>query len=182
VQIVKVIKWLDKNFEEVLLMVFLVGIVLVMGVQVFMRYLLNESLSWSEELSRYLFVWSAFLSVSYTIRNDSIIRIDQLVRMLPPQSFLRKSLIIIVKVFLLVFFAYIFYYAIDVVSNAIARGQKSAAMGLPMYLVQASILVGSGLSVIRMIQSLLKGSRPMIDPEDEIREIDELIEEANGQM
>ena len=46
------------------MVVFLIAMTLIMGIQVFSRYILGVSLSWSEEITRYLFIWSAFLSVS----------------------------------------------------------------------------------------------------------------------
>lgn len=56
----KIIRWLDDNLEEALLIALLVMMTLLMGLQVFSRYILNASLSWSEELTRYLFIWSGF--------------------------------------------------------------------------------------------------------------------------
>lgn len=45
----KFIKWLDDNLEETLLVLCLLAMTLIMGVQVFSRYALGKSLSWSEE-------------------------------------------------------------------------------------------------------------------------------------
>ncbi len=39
------------------------GMVAIVTVQVFMRYALNASLDWAEEVSRLLFVWSVFLAI-----------------------------------------------------------------------------------------------------------------------
>ena len=57
----KILHWLDENLEEFILVVFLIAMTLIMGIQVFCRYVLGMSLSWSEELTRYLFIWSGLL-------------------------------------------------------------------------------------------------------------------------
>ena len=41
----KMLKWLDENLEEFLMGIFLVGMVLIMGIQVLARYVLGASLS-----------------------------------------------------------------------------------------------------------------------------------------
>lgn len=50
--------------------------VVIMALQVFMRYVLNASLSWPEELSRYLFIWFSFIGFSYVTKNDLHLKID----------------------------------------------------------------------------------------------------------
>ena len=57
----KILHWLDENLEEFLLVFFLIAMTLIMGIQIFCRYVLGQSLSWSEEITRYLFIWSGFL-------------------------------------------------------------------------------------------------------------------------
>lgn len=75
------IKWLDENLEEALLAMLLCGMALVMGIQVFSRYALGSSLSWSEELTRYMFIWSAFLSISYCTKRCISIKIEQFIHL-----------------------------------------------------------------------------------------------------
>ena len=45
----RVFHWLDENLEEFLLVIGLIAMTLIMGVQVFCRYVLGMSLSWSED-------------------------------------------------------------------------------------------------------------------------------------
>ena len=52
----KLLHGLDEYLEEVLLVILLAGMAVIMGIQVFWRYVLSMSLSWSEELTRYLFI------------------------------------------------------------------------------------------------------------------------------
>ena len=81
----KIIKWLDDNFEEFILVILLLAMTLIMGIQVFTRYLLGNSLAWSEEITRYLFIWSGFISVSYCTKKCISIKIEQYL------SFLREE-------------------------------------------------------------------------------------------
>lgn len=79
----KILHWLDENLEEFILVIFLIAMTLIMGIQVFCRYVLGMSLSWSEELTRYLFIWCGFLSVSYCSKKCLSIKIEQFVAIFP---------------------------------------------------------------------------------------------------
>ena len=79
----KKLRWTWDNFEEVLLCIIITVITLVSGLQVVCRYLFNNSLTWSEEVSRYLFVWTGFLTLSLSIKCRSIISIDAFVLWMP---------------------------------------------------------------------------------------------------
>lgn len=48
----------------------------VVAAQVFCRYVLNQSLFWSEELARYILVWLTFLGASVAYRRNVHPRID----------------------------------------------------------------------------------------------------------
>ena len=79
----RVFHWLDENLEEFLLVIGLIAMTLIMGGQVFCRYVLGMSLSWSEELTRYIFIWCGFLSVSYCSKKCLSIKIEQFVAIFP---------------------------------------------------------------------------------------------------
>ena len=79
----KTLHWLDENLEEFLLVVMLAAMTLIMGIQIFSRYALGQSLSWSEEVTRFLFIWSGFLSVSYCSKKCLSIKIEQFVAAFP---------------------------------------------------------------------------------------------------
>ena len=74
----KILHYLDEYLEEILMVIFLIAMTLIMGIQVFSRYVLGMSLSWSEEITRYLFIWSAFLSVSLCTRKCISIKLTSL--------------------------------------------------------------------------------------------------------
>lgn len=66
----KVIRAYD-HLEEALLFVILTAMVAIIFIQVVMRYVFNNALSWSEELARYLYVWSTWVGVSYSARRGN---------------------------------------------------------------------------------------------------------------
>ena len=74
----KLVKWLDKHLEEILLVGLLFVMMIIMGIQILARYALGNSLSWSEEITRFCFIWTGFLSISYCVKNSKSIKIEQL--------------------------------------------------------------------------------------------------------
>ena len=66
---------------------FLIGLFsLILGiilVAVIFRYVLNQSLSWSDEVVRYLFVWFTLLGAALALRDRNHIRVEYFVERLP---------------------------------------------------------------------------------------------------
>ncbi len=53
----RVFTWLNKNLEEFLMVAVLITMTAIMGIQVVFRYAFGTSFSWSEEITRYIFIW-----------------------------------------------------------------------------------------------------------------------------
>ena len=149
----KVVKFIDDKLEEIILRLLLIGMALIMGVQVFCLYVLNFSLSWSEELTRYLFIWSCFISISYCIKRWISIKVDQVINMFPKKAYVFAQLLLNVLLFVLFFYLSIHGYKFLLLS--IASKQTSPALGLPMPYVQCAPLVGFALATIRSFQQIL---------------------------
>jgi len=62
------------------------GILLCVLLQVFFRYVLNDPLTWSEELARYLFIWCAFLGWIVASRKRSHLAMTFVVDEMPPRA------------------------------------------------------------------------------------------------
>lgn len=56
----------------------------VMLLGVFFRYVLNNSLSWSDELALVIFVWAVFLSTASGFLHDKHVKLELIVEKLPP--------------------------------------------------------------------------------------------------
>jgi len=60
------------------------AMVVVVSLQVLLRYAFNTSLDWSEDVARLLFVWSIFLAVPLGVKRGAHIGIELLVVQLSP--------------------------------------------------------------------------------------------------
>lgn len=146
-------KAIDDYLEETILLILLVLMTAIMGVQIVSRYIFQNSLTWSEELVRYMFVWSAFLGVPFCIKHGLSIKVDQFRNLFPVP--LQRILMYIDKIIIFLLFLVLFIYSFKVVRATYLSGQTSPAMQLPMWTVQISVTVSSLLSMIRSIQNLL---------------------------
>lgn len=61
----------------------MIGMVSIVSAQVFMRYALNLSIDWAEEISRLLFVWSVFLAIPLGIRRGAHVGMTLLTDFIP---------------------------------------------------------------------------------------------------
>lgn len=103
-------------------------------VQVFTRFVLNDSLSWTEELARYAFIWSNLLGAAICTEKNSHATVTAITDILPgkAQTILKilVNLIIILIAFVLV------KYGWKVVMST--RMQLSPALRVSMSYVYAS--------------------------------------------
>jgi len=130
----------------------------ILVINVFCRYLLNFSLTWSSELARYFMIWAAFLGAVILVNTGEHIGVDILERSL--KGLLRKILQLLIILGSSIFFLILVYYGILLVK--LTTGQVSATLRfLPMNVVY-SIIPFSGLlmlfgSVVKFCSILLKG-------------------------
>lgn len=156
----KKLLFLERNLEEILMIMMLAAMTIIMGIQIFSRYVLGISLSWSEEITRYLFIWSAFLSVSLCTRKCISIKIDQFIKFFPRRGEAFFKVLNLTISFL--FFAYLIPYSAAYLKSTIESGQVSPACGIPMYWVQSAPLICFSLTGIRLIQRWVINFRIMI--------------------
>jgi len=142
--------FIRENLEEVVMTILLILMALIMGIQVVSRYAFGMSLSWSEEVTRYLFIWSAFISVSLCTKKGLSIKIDQFIKLFSKRG---QALFRIVTLTIeFVFFVYLVPFAYRYLVTTIKSGQVSPACGIPMYFVQSAPLICFVLCVLRIVE------------------------------
>ncbi len=142
--------FVDEYLEEFIMVVLLIAMSIIMGIQIFFRYIIGSSLSWTEEITRYLFIWSAFMSVSLCTKKCISIKIDQFIKNLPLRI---KALFKVLNLTIeFVFFVYMIPYAYRYLIATIESGQVSPACNIPMYYVQSAPLICFTLCAIRILE------------------------------
>lgn len=147
----KVINWLDKHLEEYILIVLSICTVFIVFIQVVMRYVFGESLTWSEEVARYVFIWMIYVGISYGVQKEKHLGVDAF-----PMLFEKKGRIIIDMIASFSFFIFavvMTYFGLDIVLKVT---RESAALELPLEWVYAAPVVGMILTSIRLIQKLVQ--------------------------
>ncbi len=94
-------KVVDK-FEEYILVLLLISISIILLLQILARYIFHNSIVWSEESVRYLFIWSTFIGIPYCIKIGNSLKIMQIIDLLPNRFV--AVIIYINKIILLIFF------------------------------------------------------------------------------
>ena len=150
----KVIRWLDDSFEETLLVIFLVLITVVEMVQVVIRNIpWIPALTWAEEFCRFMWIGSVFISLPFTIRRSSMLRVNVLVDMLP--QVVKKVVNLFVDLVTIASMSLLAYHSVSVIQKIRASAETSPAMRWPMWIVYICVIVGFTLGAIRGVQMLI---------------------------
>ena len=126
---------------EVVCCSLLVGITVLIFVQIIFRYLLQNSISWSEELARYMMIWTVFLAAGYVLSKGAHANIDMLINRFSPtmRMVLEKGSLLLIMAFAVIMIRY------GLMLMRFGSRQISSALGVPMGYVYLAIPIGGVL-------------------------------------
>lgn len=136
-----------QNGILILTTIILAFMIAIIFLQVITRYVFFYSLPWSEELSRYLFVWMIFLGGNLAVRDNLQIRIDVLDHYVHGNG--KKILRIFQHLCSFIIAMILIYSSFKMVKNGFR--QTSPAMQIPMALVYLGIPVGTAFTCIEFL-------------------------------
>ena len=147
------LKLIDR-FVEYLLAFLLLAMVAIGGLQIFNRFVLNLSLSWSEELQRYANIWLVFLAIPVAYRRCVHIGMNMLVDRFSPSA--QSAMRLACEVLWLAFGVCVAWYAWVIME--IAKNQTSSGLGITMNWVYLAQVVGSLYLVLCVARNLVHGA------------------------
>ncbi len=136
------------NFLNLILFLLMAGMVVIISSQVWYRFVLNDPLSWSEELGRYMFVWISFIGAAVGVRYRVHLGVDLLEKMVTPRAY--RYLAVLVSLIVQIFLVIVVYQGWDILK--VVHFQKSASMGIPMTYPYAAVPVGALLMLINSLR------------------------------
>ncbi|SFJ53922.1 C4-dicarboxylate transporter, DctM subunit [Desulfomicrobium apsheronum] len=150
--------WIDENFEKIFLVSGLLLIILFITFQTTYRYLITHfsdtagAAVWSEELSRYIFIWITYLALSVAIKKRSSIRIDIIFDKLPLRW--QNASWVMVDTFFLILTLTICWTGWSQIERLLEFPQHTTALGIPYIIPYMVLPVGFGLMSLRLLQGL----------------------------
>ena len=146
----KLLKLLDEHIEEWILISTYTAMLLIASAQIFFRYVVNYSISWSQDLLTYMLIWSVFIGISLAVKKRRHIKVELAFVILSQK---KQFYLKVLSNFIFMIFCGIFsYYSLIKVYKLIfVNPQISESTGLSMWMIQIAVPIGFALSIYRLI-------------------------------
>lgn len=128
------------------------GVLVVILLQVFFREI-GRPLVWTEEASRFLFMWMAFLGMAIGFRNAESARVTIFVKMFRPLCGVVSA--VIYTLFTVGFFLLMLYTGYQMVEQQILFTEMASGFPLPMWVVGIIYPLAAVFGIVCLVQSLL---------------------------
>ncbi len=145
--------WADKasqfcvTLAKGFLLLFMAGISVVIIAQVFFRYVLGSSISWSEELARYLMIWMALVGASVAVRQGAHVGVTLLVERLGPRT--RPWVLLLGKAVIAVFLFVMLREGVTL--GTFFASQKSPALEISMLWAYSGFFVAGIFMLVHLL-------------------------------
>lgn len=139
-------------FEEWTLFLTVIAAMVILFVNIVMRYLFNANLPWSEEFVREVIIYSTFIGISGAVKRGSEIKIDATVNIFPS---LRSPLNTLAKIATLIFSILLIYYGTKMAYLMHISNQKTIVLQIPLILIYSILPLSGAFMFFRVIYSFL---------------------------
>jgi TRAP-type C4-dicarboxylate transport system permease small subunit len=146
----------ERQPEDWLAFVLFWSLAFIVFLQFFTRYVLNDSLAWTEEIARYALMWIVFIGGAMVTRRNTHIAVELLFNVMKPGR-PRAALLAFVDVVKLSFFGLLAFVSVTITERM--HQQRMTVFDLPMSYVYAGVAFGCFLMLIRQAQNVWRNAR-----------------------
>jgi len=119
------------------------SVVMIVFINALMRYLLNTSIIWAEEVILGLIPWLAMTGLFLAIRRQTTIRVEYFFDRLPEPA--KPALAVLAHMLAAAVFFYVAWVAVDYLR--LFGGDRTPYLGVPKGIFSAALLVGGAAAV-----------------------------------
>ena len=148
----KILNFLDKIltfFEDWTLFLTVFIALIALFFNVFLRYVFNYTLAWSEELVREVIIYTTLIGCSAAVKNRSMIKIDASVQLLPK---LKVPLTFFSNFVTLIFSIIVLSYGWRLAAMQVQTQQKTIILQIPLVFIFSFLPLMGGMMFIRTVQ------------------------------
>jgi TRAP-type transport system small permease protein len=150
-----IIKWI-KSVDDLISTIALALIILLTGINVFLRFVMDNPIAWVEEVTIGLFIWVVFIGVSSAMKRESHIGVDYFIKRMP------KPLRIICEVIRAAAIYYVLIYVFVVLGIGLAEQAVSKVtpiLGVKYMYIDAAVPIGGALAAIHFTWLFIRSFR-----------------------
>ncbi len=144
------INYFMNNIEEYVSILLFSSLIVLCFLQILFRFVFNFSLSWTEELSRYVFIALVYISASLAVIRGAHVRVEVIDNYVKGTN--KRILDTIIDLSFAVFMIYIGYYGIEITIETLDVEQTTPALGWSSGWVYAIVPFSFYLIALRLIQ------------------------------
>ena len=112
-----------------------------------LRYLTNFSITWSEEVARYLMIWMTFIGAGLALRTGGHVAVGNFQEMLGPNG--QRAIRVLILCLLLAFFSIMIWMGLNYMDRA--RFQLTPATRVSFSYIYAAMPIGFGLLIVHLL-------------------------------
>jgi len=127
--------------------------VIIVLTAVFFRYVLNDSLTWGEQVARYLFIWMIMLGMPILYHEKANVSFDMILVKLPARS--QRVVGVVLDVLVVAFGCFMSAQAVAYIEKA--GGNILEGLGIPQWMVYVAQPVGGLLLALVALESAVLG-------------------------
>lgn len=152
------LKYAWDNLERYGMIALFIAFYVNVFLQVVMRVIFNSPFTFTEEVSRYCFVWMVFLGLSFATRYDCHVRVDVFVKLLP------KTVQFVIEILIMFLTLAIFAWTFWVGIQYIGYSSITNIYTLPINkgIVVAILPISAVLMIIRSIEKIIRDTKRFI--------------------
>ncbi len=153
------VKHVFDHFELYLLSSLYIYLILVINIEIIMRFIFNSSTVWANESAQFMYIYLTWIGVSWGVHKRVHVRLDILYTYVSERT--KGILYILSGIGILVFSAYAILLSLPPILTSLEFGARTPGMRVSRAYFQVAIPVAFCLTIVRTLQWLYRDAKDL---------------------